>query len=182
MGTGRQEGDHSPLSDAEVQKAWNSTSTSAYTFMACRGTISFSVSKNGYNFNFHRNKIINYYGHLSYVISVFTRACGHTVIYHLHYKTCLITVKYIKNLYIYQSSIIIIIIMLQFYFLEMSSAFCCVLFEVTLFCNLCYRYLAVYPLIAVYQLCNSFKVNTMYEDDKGHCLESDVQEYIYIYI
>jgi hypothetical protein len=92
--------------------------------------------------------------------------------YHLHYKTCLITVKYVKTLYIYQTSII----MVQFYFLEMSSAFCCVLCEVTVFCNLCYHYLAVYPLIAVYQLCISFKVNTMYLDDYGYWLESDVQE------
>ena len=58
----------------------------------------------------------------------------------------------------------------------MSNAFRCVLCEVTAFCNLCYHYLAVYPLIAVYQLCNSFKVNTMYVDDNGHRLESDVQE------
>ena len=76
MDTGRQEGDHLPLSVAEVQKAWNSASTSAYTFMACRGTTSFSVSKNGYYFNFHRNKIIKYYGHLSCVISVITRTSG----------------------------------------------------------------------------------------------------------
>jgi hypothetical protein len=103
---------------------------------------------------------------------VIIRASGYTIIYCLHYKVCLITVKYVKTLYIYQNSII----MLQFYFLEMSNAFCCVLCEGTVFCNLCYHYLAVYLLIAVYQLCNSFKVNTMYLDDYGHWLESDMQE------
>jgi len=61
---GRREADHSLLSDAEVKKAWNYTSTFAYTFMVWRGTTSFSLSKNGQNFNFHRNKKINYYGHL----------------------------------------------------------------------------------------------------------------------
>jgi hypothetical protein len=81
-------------------------------------------------------------------------------------------VKYVKTLYIYQTSII----MLQFYFLEMSSAFCCVLCEVTVFYNIRYHYLTVYLLIAVYQLCNLFKVNTMYLYDFGHWLESDVQE------
>jgi len=97
---------------------------------------------------------------------VITRASGYTIIYHLHYKTCIITVEYVKTLYIYQPSII----MLRFYFLEMSSAFCCVLCEVTVSCNLYYHHLALYPLIAVYQLCNSFMVNTMYLDDYGHWL------------
>ena len=113
------------------------------------------------------NKIIKYYGNLSSVISVITRATGYTIIYHLHYKIHFITIQYVKTFYIYQTSII----MLQFYFLEISSAFCCVLCEVTVFCNLWYHNLAV----AVCQLCNSFKVNILYLDDYGHWLESDGQ-------
>jgi hypothetical protein len=103
---------------------------------------------------------------------VITRASGCTTIYHLHYQSCLITVKYVKTFYIYQTCIIV----LRFYFLEMSSAFNCVQCEVIVFSNLCYHYLAVYRLIAVYQLCNSFKVNAIYQDVFWHWLESDVQE------
>jgi hypothetical protein len=66
--------------------------------------------------------------------------------------------------------------MLQFYFLEMSSAFCCVVFEVSVFCNLWYHKLAVYPLIADYQLHNVFKINIMCLDDYGHLLECGVPE------
>jgi len=80
-------------------------------------------------------------------------------------------IQYVKTFYIYQTSVI----MLQFYFLEISNAFCSVVCEVTVFCNLWHHNLAVYPLITVYQLCNPFKVNIMYLDDYGHWLESDVQ-------
>jgi hypothetical protein len=58
--------------------------------------------------------------------------------------------------------------MLKFHFLEISNAFCSVVCEVTVFCNLWYHNLTVHSLIPVYELCNAFKVNIMYLDDYYH--------------
>jgi hypothetical protein len=69
---------------------------------------------------------------MSYVILVITRASGRTRIYLQNPATCLITVKYVKTLYMYQ----ICVIMLEFYFLEMSGALCFFFFCVNSYCFL----------------------------------------------